>query len=152
MKICSKNTLLRQKMVQMAKFLPAQAPTGSRLVRNRCKMILINFRYHPILWKFALKCIPGAKGAPYLPLVVGGHISEVHRWIWKFLQFFHSWDLPEHVVNGLDDGRIFVNLNFHLAAQWEVAKVPHSKVTASTLTKSMTWKRLPSSRPSLIRK
>ena len=107
-------------MVQMARFLLAQAPTGSRLVRNRCKMILINFRYHPILWKFALKCIPGGGGAPVLPLVVGGHISEVHRWIWKFLPFFHLGDLPEHLESGLVDKGIFVNLKSHLAAQWWV--------------------------------
>ena len=80
-------------------------------------MILITFRYHPILLNFALKCIPGAAGAPDLPLVVGGHSSEVHQWIWKFLLFFHLWDLPEHVESGLVDGRIFANLKSHLAAQ-----------------------------------
>ena len=75
-------------MVQMAKLWPAPAPTWSEVVRNRCQIILIIFRYHPTLWKFALKCIPGAGGAPDLPLDVGGHISEGHPRIWIFFCIF----------------------------------------------------------------
>ena len=35
-----------QNMVQMAKLWQALAPTGSQVVRNRCKMILINLCYN----------------------------------------------------------------------------------------------------------
>ena len=107
-------------MVQMAKLWPAPAPTWSEVVRNRCKMILITFRYHPILWKFALKRIPGAGGAPDLPLDVGGHISDGRWWISKFLLFFHLFDLPEHMESGLVDEQIFANLKSHLAARWQL--------------------------------
>ena len=43
MKICS-----GQKMVQMAKFWPAPVPTWSKVVQNRCKMIIITMFYHLI--------------------------------------------------------------------------------------------------------
>ena len=46
-------------------------------------------------------------------LYMCGHSSEVHRWIWKFLPFFHLWDLPEHVWSGLVDGRIFAILTHY---------------------------------------
>ena len=51
-------------MVQTAKLWPAPVPMWSKVVRNRCKIILITFCYHSILLKVSLKCTPGDKDGP----------------------------------------------------------------------------------------
>ena len=40
------------------------APTGSKVVRNKCRTILVTFCYYPILKKNPLKCTLEAKDGP----------------------------------------------------------------------------------------